>query len=188
MGERVRAKWLAGALLLALVLPAFGQGVDGPAAEAGARVETDNATLPAAGAAGNAALPAAGARLETVARRGRHHAKSKAKAALAVSRAQMELAREMVNDSYALGKRLELRQRVALMTRLLYTMRPEVMAEEKKQWAEELFELAQRAAGGGDGRRGRSCCGRFPHICQRQANMGHQEQCDRDGGGEGGGV
>jgi hypothetical protein len=67
----------------------------------------------------------------------------------------MELAREMVNDSYALGKRLELRQRVALMERLLYTMRPEVMAEEKKQWAEELFALARQlpaagTAGAGD--------------------------------------
>jgi len=140
MGERVRAKWLASALglllvlVLALVLPAFGQDVDGSDAEAaGARLETDNA-----------ALPAAGARLETVARRGRHHAKSRTKAAPAVSREQMELAREMVSDSYALGKRLELRQRVALMERLLYTMRPEVMAEEKKQWAEELFALAQQ--------------------------------------------
>ena len=36
------------------------------------------------------------------------------------------------------------KQRVALMTRLLYTMRPEVMAQEKKQWAEELFGLAQQ--------------------------------------------
>ena len=42
------------------------------------------------------------------------------------------------------GVGLETRQRVALMTRLLYTMRPEVMAAEKKEWAEELFGLAQR--------------------------------------------
>ncbi|MGC2211027.1 MAG: hypothetical protein WA532_13045 [Candidatus Korobacteraceae bacterium] len=102
------------------------------------------------------AVPASGAR------RGRH--RPKAKAAPAVSRAQMELAHEMVSDSYAIGKRLtdnavlpaagarsELRQRVALLTRLLYTMRPEVMAEEKRQWAEELFGLAQELPGDGTG-------------------------------------
>ena len=83
----------------------------------------------------------AGARLVTVARRARY---AKAKAAQAVSRAQMELAHEMVRDAYAQGQRLEPGQRVALMTRLLYTMRPEVMAAEKKQWAEELFGLAQQ--------------------------------------------
>jgi hypothetical protein len=99
-------------------------------------------------------LLAAGARLEMVAQRGRRHAKARAKAGPAVSRAQVELAREMVGESYALGKRLELRQRVALMERLLYTMRPEVMAEEKKAWAEELFGLAQELPGdaaGGSG-------------------------------------
>jgi hypothetical protein len=139
----VRARWIAGALALALALPALGQSADGWDTEAGARLESGDATL-----------PAAGARLETVARRGRHHAKAKAraKAAPAISRAQMELAREMVDDSYALGKRLELRQRVALMMRLLYTMRPEVMAEEKRRWAEELFALAQELpAAGADG-------------------------------------
>jgi hypothetical protein len=56
----------------------------------------------------------------------------------------MELAQQMVRNAYALGSGLEPKQRVALMTRLLYTMRPEVMAAEKKQWAEELFGLAQR--------------------------------------------
>ena len=128
MGGRVRANWTVIALCLLLGLPASG------------------------------------------ARRGRHRPKARAKAAPAVSRAQMELAHEMVGDSYAMGKRLtdnaalpaagaglELRQRVALMERLLYTMRPEVMAAEKKQWAEELFGLAQElpgdgtAAGDGDG-------------------------------------
>ena len=56
----------------------------------------------------------------------------------------MELAQQMVVKAYTLGLGLETRQRVALMTRLLYTMRPEVMAAEKQQWAEELFGLAQR--------------------------------------------
>jgi hypothetical protein len=56
----------------------------------------------------------------------------------------MELAQQMVRNAYALGRGLEIRQRVALMTRLLYTMRPEIMATEKRQWAEELFGLAQQ--------------------------------------------
>jgi hypothetical protein len=84
-----------------------------------------------------------GTRLAMVSLRSRH-AKAKAKAAPAVSREQMELAHEMVRSAYALGRGLELQQRVALMTRLLYTMRPEVMAAEKKEWAEELFGLAQQ--------------------------------------------
>jgi len=88
----------------------------------------------------------AGARLVMVSRKTRP---AKAKAGPAVSRAQMELAHEMVRDAYGLGQRLELSQRVALMARLLYTMRPEVMAEEKKQWAEELFRLAQQLPDGG---------------------------------------
>jgi hypothetical protein len=93
------------------------------------------------------ALPAtaqtvAGAQLVMVARRTK---KSKvAKSAPAVSRAQMELAEQMVRDAYGLGRGLQPKQRVALMTRLLYTMRPEVMAAEKRQWAEELFGLAQQ--------------------------------------------
>src|SRR5450755_3145810 len=140
MSERGTARWIAVgmavALGLLLTLPAFGQSAWD--AEAGARLESGNATL-----------PAAGARLEPVARRGRHH--GKAKAAPAISRAQMELAREMVADSYAMGRRLELRQRVALMMRLLYTMRPEVMAEEKRQWAEELFRLGQELPASGAG-------------------------------------
>jgi hypothetical protein len=90
-----------------------------------------------------AALPAAGqqARLVRVARKAKHQKKS---AAPAVQRGQMELAQQMARNAYALGVGLEPRQRVALMTRLLYTMRPEVMAAEKKLWAEELFGLAQR--------------------------------------------
>jgi hypothetical protein len=109
---------MAGALLLLLALPGVGQSDEG--------------------------VPRSGeAQMVTVARR-KKHAKKAAKAAPAVSRAQMELAQEMVRNAYALGRGLEPRQRVALMTRLLYTMRPEVMAAEKKQWAEELFGLAQQ--------------------------------------------
>src|SRR6266568_1930956 len=70
--------------------------------------------------------------------------KSAKAAAPVVSRAQMELAQQMVRNAYTLGRGLEVKQRVSLMTRLLYTMRPEIMAPEKKQWAEELFTLAQR--------------------------------------------
>jgi len=130
--QRTLLRLLALGLFVAFALPVVGQSVDGSEAEADAESVT-----------GNAMLLAAGARLEMVAQRGRRHAKARAKAGPAVSRAQVELAREMVGESYALGKRLELRQRVALMERLLYTMRPEVMAEEKKAWAEELFGLAQ---------------------------------------------
>ena len=78
----------------------------------------------------------------------------------------MELAREMVNDSYALGKRLELRQRVALMERLLYTMRPEVMAEEKKQWAEELFSLARELPAAGTEGEGDPVAGASPTFAK----------------------
>jgi hypothetical protein len=84
------------------------------------------------------------ARLQTVAQSARHRKQREIKSGPAVSRAQMELAQQMVRDAYALGRGLETRQRVALMTRLLYTMRPEVMATEKKLWAEELFGLAQQ--------------------------------------------
>jgi hypothetical protein len=98
------------------------------------------------------ALPAAGrlyaepvyagpaARLMRSSRKEKH---PKAKPA-AVSTAQMELARQMVRTAYTLGTGLEIRQRVALTTRLLYTMRPEVMAVEKREWAEEVFGLAQQ--------------------------------------------
>jgi hypothetical protein len=61
-----------------------------------------------------------------------------------VTRAQMELAQQMARDAYRLSQSLEARQRVALLTRLLYTMRPEVLSEEKAQWAEELFAVAQQ--------------------------------------------
>ena len=89
------------------------------------------------------ALPAAGqeAHLVRVARKVKQ---KKASAAPAVQRGQMELAQQMARNAYALGLGLGPRQRVALMTRLLYTMRPEVMAADKKLWAEELFGLAQR--------------------------------------------
>jgi hypothetical protein len=73
-----------------------------------------------------------------------------------VSKARKELAQQMVRDSYELGRTVGTRRRVALMTRLLYTMRPEVMAAEKRQWAEELFGLAQQLPSGdptGDVRR-----------------------------------
>jgi len=86
-----------------------------------------------------------GARLVTVSRAAK---RSKAKPSTAVSRAQMEMAQQMARNAYALGRQLEARQRVALMTRLLYTMRPEVMAAEKKEWAEELFGLAQQLPSG----------------------------------------
>lgn len=59
-----------------------------------------------------------------------------------VGRAQMELAQVMTHNAYLMGEQLELRQRVSLLTRLLYTMRPEAMAAEKQQWAAELFTLA----------------------------------------------
>jgi len=99
------------------------------------------------------------ARVVTVAARKKKSAGAK-KAAPAVTRAQVELAQQMARNAYALGVGLEPKQRVALMTRLLYTMRPEVMAAEKRQWAEEMFGLAQKlpgagsSASAGDGRDG----------------------------------
>jgi hypothetical protein len=81
--------------------------------------------------------------------RNKKHVTAKKNSAPVVSRAQMELAQQMARTSYAMGRGLEARQRVALMTRLLYTMRPEVMAADKKQWAEELFRLGQQLGGGG---------------------------------------
>ena len=50
----------------------------------------------------------------------------------------------MARDAYALGGGLAPAQRVSLLTRLLYTLRPELMAAEKRRWAMELFEQAQR--------------------------------------------
>ncbi len=91
------------------------------------------------------------ARLVSVSRRKAKHSKAKAKPKpVAVSQAQIELAHQMVRNAYALGRGLPTRQRVALMTRLLYTMRPEAMAAEKKEWAEELFGIAQQLPRGGD--------------------------------------
>lgn len=81
------------------------------------------------------------ARVIPVARRRRARRKT---AAQSVSKAQKELAQQMLIDAYRLGRGLETTQRVALMTRLLYTMRPEVMPVEKRNWAEELFGLAQQ--------------------------------------------
>jgi hypothetical protein len=72
------------------------------------------------------------------------HAKAKA-SSQAVTRAQKELAQQMVRNAYELGRGLEVRRRVEVMERLLYTMRPEVMAADKAEWADELFRLAQRA-------------------------------------------
>jgi hypothetical protein len=60
-----------------------------------------------------------------------------------VSRQQKALAQQMIRNSYEMGKTLPLEQRVALLSRLLYTLPPTVMADEKRQWAEELFKLAQ---------------------------------------------
>jgi hypothetical protein len=57
------------------------------------------------------------ARLETVARRQKKTSKKKQKPAPVVSRAQMELAQEMVVNAYRLGRGLGPKQRVALMTR-----------------------------------------------------------------------
>jgi hypothetical protein len=113
---------MAGALMLFLALPVMGQSDEGQPAWPGQ------------------------ARLVMVSRRSKHAKKAKGaeKSAPAVSRAQLELAQEMARDAYGLGRGLQPKQRVALMTRLLYTMRPEVMAAEKRQWAEELFGLAQQ--------------------------------------------
>jgi len=86
----------------------------------------------------------------TVATQKKRAAKKKSPAPV-VSRAQMELAQQMVRNAYGLGHGLQPRQRVALLTRLLYTMRSDVMAAEKQQWAEELFGLAQQLPQ--DGRR-----------------------------------
>jgi len=86
----------------------------------------------------------------TVATQKKRAAKKKSPAPV-VSRAQMELAQQMVRNAYGLGHGLQPRQRVALLTRLLYTMRSDVMAAEKQQWAEELFGLAQQLPQDGRG-------------------------------------
>jgi hypothetical protein len=56
----------------------------------------------------------------------------------------MELAQKMTRSAHEMSSTLPLPQRVALLTRLLYTMRAEVMVTEKKQWAQELFTVAQQ--------------------------------------------
>jgi hypothetical protein len=117
----MKMKWMAGARLL-LALPLI---VVPPVA------------LPAAAQTGTQHT----AHMVTVAAR-KKHAGTKNNAPV-VSKSQLELAEQMARNSYALGRSLETRRRVALMTRLLYTMRPEVMATEKQQWAEELFTVAQ---------------------------------------------
>jgi hypothetical protein len=87
-------------------------------------------------------LPGVATATTTAAKKKKHAAAKKS--APVASRAQMELAQQMARNSYALARNLETRRRVALMTRLLYTMRPEVMATEKKEWAAELFRLGQQ--------------------------------------------
>ncbi len=138
-GMDLRSKWWIGALGVALALPAagrlFAEPVSAEPVDA-AQVDAEQAWTGQA------------ARLVLVSRK--KHAKAKPKPE-ALSRAQMELAEQMVRNAYGLGRGLELRQRVALMTRLLYTMRPEVMAAEKREWAEELFGLAQQLPGARDG-------------------------------------
>lgn len=78
------------------------------------------------------------------ARRPRPRATAAAHGAPAVVRAQMALAQKMARNAGEMAAPLPLSQRVALLTRLLYTMRSDVMAAEKKQWAEELFTAAQQ--------------------------------------------
>jgi hypothetical protein len=126
---------MVGALGLLLALPAWGQTGEGQI-YAGQQ-KTGQAGIRQSGV-GQAV------RLEMVARRRKETSKKKQKPAPVVSRAQMELAQEMAVNAYRLGRGLGTRQRVALMARLLYRMRPEVMATEKRQWAEELFGLAQQ--------------------------------------------
>jgi hypothetical protein len=144
---RLKSKWWIGPLAFVLAQPAAGRLF---AVQIFAKqVFTEPAD--AEQAYPGQAYATHNARLERVSRKAKH---AKAKPA-AVSQAQIELAHQMVRNAYALGRSLQTRQRVALMTRLLYTMRPEVMAAEKKEWAEELFELAQRlpaVAGHGGGR------------------------------------
>jgi hypothetical protein len=92
-------------------------------------------------------LMTAGAAIPATAAARKKKSGSAKKNSPAVPHAQMELAQQMARNSYAMGRSLELHRRVALLTRLLYTMRPEVMPLEKKQWAEELFVLAQQMPG-----------------------------------------
>lgn len=130
----LKSKWWMGALGLVLAVPAAGRTYAEqlyPEQAYAGQVYTDHA-----------------ARLVPVSRRRAKHAKATANP-VAVSQAQIELAHQMVRNAYTLGRGLQIRQRVALMTRLLYTMRPEVMAAEKKEWAEEMFGLAQQLPGGG---------------------------------------
>ncbi len=126
----MKSKWWIGALGLVLALPAAGRSY----------IEQANPEQVYQGKSYTGR-----ARLVLVSRMAKH-AKTKP---VAVSQAQIELAHQMVRNAYAMGRGLQSRQRVALMTRLLYTMRPEVMAAEKKEWAEELFGLAQQLPRGG---------------------------------------
>jgi len=81
-----------------------------------------------------------------------------------VSRAQMDSAEQMARDAYRISETLAPQQRVALLSRLLYTMRPEVMATEKKQWAEELFTVAQRLTAEDDEGTASSAAQNVPHA------------------------
>ncbi len=130
---QLKLKLWMGALLLMMALPVAG------------RLYAEQ--LPGQPYAGQVSADHPGWLLRVSARRAKR-AKSKPRP-VAVSQAQLELSRQMVRNAYALGRGLPIRQRVALMTRLLYTTRPEVMAAEKEEWAEELFELAQQLPGGG---------------------------------------
>ena len=56
----------------------------------------------------------------------------------------MALAQKMARNAGEMAAPLPLPERLALLTRLLYTMRSDVMVAEKKQWAQELFAAAQQ--------------------------------------------
>ncbi len=127
----LKLKLWMGALLLLLVLPVAG------------RLFADE--VPEQAYAGQVSAGDPARLLRVSSRRGKRARPKHA----AVSQAQLELSHQMVRTAYTLGRGLPIRRRVALMTRLLYTMRPEVMAAEKKEWAEELFGLAQQLPGGG---------------------------------------
>jgi hypothetical protein len=138
-----------GVLGLALALPAAllsQQGNSGQAAQQKAKARTQTKGGP---------KTRQGTQTRTQTRTTARKGKPGTARPVAISTVQIQLAHQMVREAYLLGRGLEVRQRVALMTRLLYTMRPEVMAAEKREWAEEMFGLAQQLprdeAAGGDG-------------------------------------
>ncbi len=89
-------------------------------------------------------MPVPAQNTTAAARAARARAAAAARRGPVVGRAQMELAQKMARNAHEMSLTLPLPQRVALLTRLLYTMRGEVMATEKKQWAQELFTVAQQ--------------------------------------------